>query len=444
MANYLVQSLEKLSALSRRIGSLGLGIYVAASLTACPSSKKAGPPIDTPNPASTTAPLSSGGTSRTGGGQDGGGGEIAYSTPEQVIEALEAARTFLLSEHSDRYLESAATSAMAWGSVKPQDFKEKRYMQGLKQSIDFKKVSEVLSKIKDPSKAEGGTISPASYKKIADYLGLSRVHYEKNDTKEANCSKNKNESYPDAFVESFKYGAPICFNVRKLQRIPKDGLKQHALALWLHELSHLSGVSDEKVAYDVENFILWSESFENQRQLNRLSGAVFFSAANLHKAIYLAHKYHIRNQWLLDLKAKGEGYVQTNTFESYKGYIVGLFEASSVSLKALQDFQTQYIFHGEYAKVFAEIKSYEKLHERISIEYTFTGEVGGYKETPVEDEEWKLKWDRLRLLSFCGAVAAQKISVSSSLDGKGARSSDFDFVKTEIDEKQCDHLDEIK
>jgi hypothetical protein len=159
----------------------------------------------------------------------GGGGIVKFSTSEEVTGAIERARLFLVSDKGRRFLEIHLPSALGSDSESSQRMKS------------------VLQKIVNPNawsmKNDPNHVIAES--SISSYLAKSQIKLFPNDTALKNCAGPGYESYPDAYVSSFHYGSEICFNVQRLGRVPAESLHSQLVALWIHELAHISGYNED-------------------------------------------------------------------------------------------------------------------------------------------------------------------------------------------------------
>lgn len=212
--------------------------------------------------------LENGPQSEALGTSDGGGGDLDYSEDEQIVEAVEKVRAFLMTEGADDMI----TTNLEYEKMDFEPGLRNQVAQifsqmGFPQNIRVHQALEEMGKIAeerdqyDPESPEWKELNAKHSdllrsaleeqedqpETLADLVSDLKVVYEDDQA----CPAHNNKD-ADASVSSYSLDATICFSLYKLRRIPPQALEQQVFALWMHELTHAMGKESETLAEAVE------------------------------------------------------------------------------------------------------------------------------------------------------------------------------------------------
>lgn len=253
----------------RLIVRLLFGFFCLLALCQCNSASSSNPPQAT-------------------GTSDGGGGVIADSEKQQIIAAIEGARSGLQKKFGSRApeldqvsikLQNLQSNPKNQTQTGDQLINEETYL-ALSQilnprrfSLQNEKLQEVynpyvdrfvVAEISDPTIKKTIASLPSS---LLDYLPNIETYYEES---KACPAPDKNNA--DASVTAYDLSAKVCFSLFNLTKIPVESLEVHLAGLWMHELAHMNGMNEataimvqDAVVANYENVEAFSEYSENLR-----------------------------------------------------------------------------------------------------------------------------------------------------------------------------------
>lgn len=209
------------------------------------------------------------------GGQHTGGGSAPYSSPAQVLTALNLVLS--LAAESDASKNVIVQFWKSWGRASKYDY--------------IKSPTRLF-----PNLAQSNGELPASSEKISrdfDSPALQALKHNKISRIDAgDCLKSNLLKHTDASVSAFTLNADLCFSIGNLTRVPPSTLLREVLSLVLHEATHLGGAPEEEAVGWQEEFSAYFGARLGDLETDTVSGGTFKSIsiarALLAKALALA------------------------------------------------------------------------------------------------------------------------------------------------------------